>query len=230
MVVLSFTGFFYYWVVLGLFYAIAYRQLYLAKHAEAVRAQLDTLRAQLQPHFLFNALNSISALIADDPALANLMVVRLGDLLRNVLRHRDRHEIPLEEELELLEDYLDIQRIRFADRLEVRLDVSPVTARAMVPTMILQPLVENSIRHGIEPWVDGGIIRIGARRDGDRLVLEIADDGTRAESAGGNGVGLANTRGRMDRLYGGRYELITDAAPDGFTVTLAFPWREDAEE
>ena len=201
--------------------------------AQLAQAQLQALKMQLHPHFLFNTLNAISELVHKEPETAERMVIQLSDMLRVSLDSIGVQEIPLEQELEFLRRYLDIEETRFRDRLRIRMDVDPGTLGAYVPNMILQPLVENAIRHGISPLSRGGSIDIRARRNGETLSLQICDDGrglpTNGEHASrGNGVGLANTRARLTQLYGvGRFELDVESVPDaGVAVSVTIPLRE----
>jgi LytS/YehU family sensor histidine kinase len=201
--------------------------------AERIRSQLaesrlEALTAQLQPHFLFNTLQGISTLIARDPVAADRMLTSLSDLLREVLRRGDTREVELGEELRVLESYLDISRTRFGERLTVTVDVEACAERALVPFFILQPLVENALHHGISSHAGAGSIEIGARRDGERLLLTVADDGpgTVAPDAQ-RGIGLANTRARLEELYGRANSLELGRPPEGgFRVSVAIPYRE----
>ncbi len=158
------------------------------------------------------------------------MVLRLSELLRQTLHNAAEQEVPLSRELELLSPYLEIQRIRFADRLTIQLDIAPDVATALVPTLVLQPLVENSIRHGISPRASGGSVRVRAERRGDALLVEVADDGIGARAWSGSapreGVGLGATRGRMRHLYGDAHRVEIEApATGGFAVRLTMPYR-----
>ena len=149
----------------------------LQLETKLARAQLEALKIQLQPHFLFNTLNTISALLHRDPEAADRVVTRLGDLLRLSLQHSGRQEVMLRQELEFLERYLEIQQTRFRDRLTVHFDADPEALDALVPTLVLQPLVENAVRHAIEPRSAPGRLDVRARRANGRLTLEVADDG-----------------------------------------------------
>jgi two-component system LytT family sensor kinase len=198
------------------------------------RAQLHTLRMQLQPHFLFNTLNSISALVEQDVRGAQRMLSRLSDFLRMTLTTASHQDVPLREELRLLDTYVDVERVRFGDRLRVAYDVAPEAEEALVPNLILQPLVENAIRHGIQPAIDGGTVTIRAYREDSQLVLEVTDDGvgfdTAAERADRTGVGLANTRERLRQRYGTRAELeIVRRAPSGTAVIQRLPFISAGE-
>jgi two-component sensor histidine kinase len=212
---------------------------YLVETRERAKAQdqlsearLQSLRLQLQPHFLFNTLNAITALIGSEPRAAERMVAGLSELLRASLRSADEQEVPLARELEHLKLYTDIQRTRFGDRLDVLLDVDPTTRGAMVPSLLLQPLVENAIRHGLAPRAIGGQVYVSAARDGEELRLEVRDDGVGAETRGGalsrEGVGLANTRERLRRLHGERQRFAYETRPGaGFAVRIALPFRTE---
>ncbi len=229
--IIAITGFIYYWMILAALYAVAYRWLYQAQRRQTARAQLDALRAQLHPHFLFNALNSISVLTEEDPARANRMLIRLSDLLRTVLRRNDDHEVPLEEELAFLRSYLEIQRLRFEERLTVNIDVDDEARTAFVPVMVLQPLVENAVRYAVEPQREGGRVSVRARRVAEQLLLEVCDDGPGlgSEREHHSGIGLANTRARLEGLYGAAQELRLEAAKGGgLAVRIRIPWRTKA--
>ena len=197
-----------------------------------VQAELDTLKLQLSPHFLFNALNSAMALIGSDRLAAERMVAELSDFLRLVLSGSMEHEVPLERELELLERYVRIQRVRFQDKLSVQFDISDEARRALVPSLLLQPLVENAIRHGIGPRATPGHVWVSAHRVGESLEVEVLDDGVgpsprrSRERSRGTGLGLANTATRLIHLYGENHEF--QAGPregGGFAVRLVMPFR-----
>lgn len=201
--------------------------------AQLTKAQLEVLRSQLQPHFLFNTLNTISSLVNSDTVAAERVVSRLGDLLRLSLKHTGQHELALREELEFLGHYVDIQRSRFRERLSVEIDVPGEVLECMVPTFILQPLVENAIRHGIEPRTAPGHVVVTATRQGDRLVLEVSDNGhgftepLKESNGDGRGIGLANTRARLEQLYGVAQSIaIRNRKEGGVAVRLEVPWRE----
>ena len=191
-------------------------------------ARLQALRAELNPHFFFNALNAISGLVRlqrNDDAVR--MLAGLGELLQTTLGQGRAPEIPLREELQLLERYLAIERVRFGDRLTI--DVSCSTSGALVPTLILQPLVENAIRHGIARRSGPGHIRIVAERDGDALLLAVRDTGEGVEERPQEGVGLSNTRARLRELYGAAASLVLENLPEGGArVRLRLPFREAA--
>ena len=194
-------------------------------------ARLEALKMQLHPHFLFNTLNSILPLVFRDRDAASRTVAGLSDLLRLSLQNEGSDLIPLKRELELLRMYLEIQQTRFQDRLTVRVDVEPGIADALVPNLILQPLVENAIKHGIAVRPGSGQIEVRASRSGrDRLVLRVVDDGPGPSPAGPGpeGVGLRNTRDRLELLYPGEHLFEIGGAPGrGFEVTLMFPLTQD---
>ena len=232
----TFAGSVYYWMIAVVYWAAEYQRLYRAERLQAAQleasladARLNALRAQLQPHFLFNTLNAISVLTVDDPARAKQMVLRLSELLRASMEGgREGHEVPLAAELELLAGYLGIQRARFGDRLRVRLDIEPAVRAALVPTLVLQPLIENAIRHGLEGPENGGQIAVSAQRRDDALVIEVRDDGRGlgADATTREGVGLSNTRERLKQLYGERQSLALRMRPEGgVTVSVTLPFH-----
>jgi signal transduction histidine kinase len=218
-----------YWASVGVIHAIEYYRESRERQLEATRLALENLRAQLQPHFLFNTLQSISTLIYRDQPAADRMLTQLSDLLRLSLRNTGVQEVPLSEELGFLERYLAIMRVRFGDRLVIDLHAPPDVLDALVPSLVLQPIVENAIEHGMADRPDIGHVSIRATKDGPSLQLEVSDDGpglVDARPSGGNGIGLANTRERLARLYGsaGRVET-TSADGQGLTVRLTVPFR-----
>jgi LytS/YehU family sensor histidine kinase len=197
-----------------------------------VQAELDTLKLQLNPHFLFNALNSAMALIASDPPAAERMVSELSDFLRLVLTTSSEQEVPLERELGLLDRYVAIQRVRFQDRLTVNCNIEDGVRAALVPSLILQPLVENAIRHGISPRAGAGYVQVTARRLGDKLSITILDDGVgvRArrsrERSRGTGLGLTNTATRLNHLYGENHEFESGPRDEGgYSVRITIPFK-----
>ncbi|MGN2248478.1 sensor histidine kinase [Frateuria sp. GZRe14] len=195
---------------------------------QLAQSQLQALRMQLQPHFLFNTLNAISALALAEPLRARLMIARLSDFLRMTLDQRHAQQVPLAREMEFLRCYLDIQQVRFQDRLSTRLDLAEDTLRAAVPSMILQPLVENALRHGLLATAQPGCLHIASRRDGDLLHLCVDDDGLGLPPDGPlEGVGLGNTRARLQVLFGAAASLRLSGRREGGTrVELRFPFRE----
>jgi sensor histidine kinase YesM len=190
------------------------------------QAQLDALRMQLNPHFLFNTLQTISVLMMDDTASANRMLVRLSDLLRSTLRSSVDSLTHLRDEITFLRAYLEIEQIRFADRLRVRWAIQPETERALVPTLLLQPLVENSIRHGIARMSTPGTITITAATENGLLRLSVADTGpglSEQSEEAGHGIGLSNTSKRLKQLYPEHEMEVNAGAHGGFEVRMVFP-------
>jgi two-component sensor histidine kinase len=188
---------------------------------ELVQARLDALRMQLNPHFLFNTLHAVSALIHENPDAADRVVARLSELLRLSLDSSKPQVVPLSEELAFLDRYLEIEQTRFGDRLHVDRRIDPEAQDALVPYLILQPLVENAIRHGIENREDQGQLSIEARRSNGRLQLRVRDNGNGIEPAEpltpNEGIGLSNTRSRLRHLYQGDFRLELAGSPDGGT-------------
>ena len=215
-----------YWASVGVIHAIEYYRESRERELEATRLALENLRAQLQPHFLFNTLQSISTLIHRDAAAADRMLTDLSELLRLSLRSSASQEVPLRDELGFLDRYLDIMRVRFGDRLRILVDAAGDVRDALVPSLVLQPIVENAITHGMADRPDVGHVSVRARRNGPALWLEVSDDGPglAAPAGNGNGIGLANTRERVARLYGtsGSVDLLTDR---GLTVRISIPFR-----
>jgi signal transduction histidine kinase len=201
--------------------------------AQLAAARLRALRMQLQPHFLFNTLHTIAGHVREgERAVAVDLIARLSRLLRRSLDDAERHEVPLAEEVELLAEYLSLERARFGDSLITRFTIAPDVRRASVPSLILQPLVENALRHGIGPREGPGELTIAARRDNGHLVLEVADDGVGYDPArAGAGVGLANTRERLAQLYGDRQRFEIGAGRAGGTVArVEIPFRQDSSD
>jgi len=197
-----------------------------------VQSELDTLKLQLNPHFLFNALNSAIALIASDPPAAERMVSELSDFLRLVLSTSSEQEVPLERELGLLDRYVAIQRVRFQDRLTVRCDIEDGVRGALVPSLLLQPLVENAIRHGISPRAGAGYVQVTAQRLGDKLSITILDDGVGVRArrsrvrSRGTGLGLTNTTTRLIHLYGEHHEFESGPREEGgYAVRISIPFK-----
>lgn len=193
------------------------------------RAQLRNLRLQLQPHFLFNALNTISATMYDDPAAADEMLEQLSELLRASLRTAQSDEVSLAEELSLLDRYLAIMRARFGERLTIALDLDPEASAALVPSLLLQPLVENAIRHGNAERAGRGTVAVRSRKEGNRLILEVEDDGPGDQEAAPDrppGLGLAATAERLRLLYGDGQSFSAGNGPGGgFLVRATLPFR-----
>ena len=211
----------------GTFYREARDRQMAAVQLESMlqQAQLEALRSQLNPHFLFNALHSMAELVHTDPKLAEQLIVRLGELLRQVLQSSTRQEVTLAEELEFVRGCVEIEQMRLGERLRVHWEVDADALDARVPSMILQPLVENAVQHGIAAASGAGLLVVAARRDAQFLQLEIRDNGpglARTAMDRGQGIGLANTRARLQRLYGDRHRFELQAA-DGLTVRVRIP-------
>lgn len=228
---------FFYWAILGVNYAIDYYQKYRERELRAsqletrlAQARLQVLKMQLHPHFLFNTLNAISELVYKDPESAEQMITNLSDLLRLSLENVGVQEVPLKQELDFLNKYVEIEQTRFHDRLRLNMEIEPETLDACVPNMILQPLVENAIRHGIGMRSTGGEIEIGADRADGMLHLFVRDNGrglmNGEKKALKEGVGLANTRARLAHLYGASHRFDLKNSPGGgLLVDLAIPFR-----
>jgi LytS/YehU family sensor histidine kinase len=227
-----------YWVILFAYltfdYAAKYRDR--ASHAAQLEgrlaeARLQALRMQLNPHFLFNTLNSISSLMYSDVEAADAMMTRLSELLRLTLHSDGRPVTSLRQELEMLNRYIEIERIRFEDRLRVSVDIDQAALDAGVPSFSLQPLVENAIRHAIAPRAAGGRLSISARRSNGSVRISLRDDGPGLpEGELRQGVGLANTRARLEQLYGAahRFEMLSPPG-GGLEIFMELPYRPAAE-
>ncbi|MFT5482520.1 MAG: two-component system LytT family sensor kinase [Halieaceae bacterium] len=222
----------------GLYFGIKFARLLQVERerglkvaAMAHEAQLKMLRYQLNPHFLFNTLNAISTLVLDkDTELANAMVTRLSHFLRYSLDNDPMQKVSLSEEIEALELYLDIEKVRFAERLKLKIDLDGESHRALIPSLLLQPLVENSIKYAIADSIDGGTISIAARVFAGDLLIEISDDGPGIDFEGkpprANGVGLANTRERLLELYGNSQSFrLGNTDPRGLTIHIRLPFE-----
>ncbi|MBA2340703.1 MAG: histidine kinase [Pyrinomonadaceae bacterium] len=200
--------------------------------AQLAQSKLQALKMQLHPHFLFNTLNAVSELIYRNPATAEQMITNLSDLLRITLNKEGNQEVSLKQELEFLSKYLDIEKTRFRERLRVEFNIDPKTLDARVPDLILQPIVENAVRHGIAPLARGGSIEIAAHRENGTLHLSVRDDGRGLphewQAAPKEGVGIANTRARLMQLYGANHRFELDSPPHahGLVVTMAIPFTE----
>jgi LytS/YehU family sensor histidine kinase len=229
----------------GLYFGINYYLLLeqqsdqlLRLETQASSAQLAMLRYQLNPHFLFNTLNSISTLVLlKQTEPANAMLSRLSSFLRYTLVNEPMGQVTVEQEVETLKLYLDIEKMRFEDRLRPRFDIDPAVARARLPSLLLQPLVENAIKYAVTPQEDGADITITARRSGDRVLLTVVDTGPGSDSAyqvraeQSTGVGLANIRDRLAQAYGAdhRFESQTNIR-GGFSVTIEIPYQYEVAE
>jgi sensor histidine kinase YesM len=236
-----------YWAVVALSHAYEYYRRYREREQRAAqleleasrletqlaRAQLDALRMQLHPHFLFNTLNTISVLMKEDTSVADRMLLRLSELLRLTLKKTGSHEVSLRQELEFLSSYLEIEQTRFQDRLQVEMNIDPDALDAQVPNLILQPLVENAIRYAVAPRATRSTVEICATRFNGHIELQVRDDGSgidEANKTGAHGVGLRNTRERLEKLYGAaqRFQLST-ATGGGLQVTITIPFHTAAE-
>jgi len=227
-----------YWLILGAWQAHRYYDRYVASELSLERlertfseARLNALRMQLEPHFLFNALNTISSQVEQDPKLARRMIEHLGDLLRLSLESKNRQEVPLAEEMAFLEHYLAIQRIRFGDHLRIETQIAPEVKNASVPCLFVQPLVENAIRHGISRRASGGTVIVSAHRVGNRLDIRVLDDGVGLPAGwtleNSRGVGLSVTRQRVAGLYPGGQTCfaVNRRASGGTEVEISLPLR-----
>jgi signal transduction histidine kinase len=228
-----------FWVILGIGAAFEYYGKFRERELRAsqlesrlAQSQLEVLRMQLQPHFLFNTLHTISAFMQEgEIEAADRMISRLSDLLRLALESAGAQEVPLRQEMDFLHRYLEIQQIRFQEQLRVTIDVPDELLDACVPSLILQPLVENAIKHGVTPRAEGGNVSLQVARDDGRLRIAVRDDGPGVAAAmerrsSGNGVGLANTRARLEQLYGARQQFSVGDHPDGGAlVEMTIPLR-----
>jgi signal transduction histidine kinase len=223
-----------YFAVLGVEHAIFYFVEARERETQAARlaalladARLGALRMQLQPHFLFNSLNAIAVIVRDrDTATATRMLEHLGEMLRRVMRPDRPQEVTLADELEFVRQYLGIEQVRFSDRLRPSFAIEPGVLGAAVPEFLLQPLVENAVRHGLAQRSTATLLRVEARREGDDLVLSVIDDGP-GPAAPAEGVGLGTTRERLAALYGDRARLELVQTPEGGArVTVRLPYRE----
>jgi two-component system LytT family sensor kinase len=220
-----------YWAVVSVQHVVAYQRRAHERERRAAEleqrltaARLQALQMQLNPHFLFNTLNAVASLMHSDVDAADRVLIRLSELLRRALDTRDRQEVPLREELEFLDRYLEIEQTRFGDRLRVEREIDATLLDQLVPNLVLQPLVENAIKHGIEPQRRPGWIRLGVRREGSQMLLIVRDNGVGLRPAKpsrrGHGIGLGNTRRRLEQLYGKQQELVIREAEGGGTEVL----------
>jgi two-component system, LytTR family, sensor kinase len=227
-----------YGAVIGICYALDYYRKYREREimatqleAQLAQAQLDSLRMQLHPHFLFNTLNGIVGLVRDNKNQAAVsMLVGLSDLLRHALEHSSKQEVELREELNFVKLYLNIQEMRFSDRLQIEFDIDPATAKAMVPNLILQPLAENALRHGIGGSTATGLVGISSLAQDGHLRLTVYDNGAGLpdnwQLKGSAGIGLANTAARLQQLYNDNHEFdIRNRDGGGVEVVIVIPFR-----
>jgi signal transduction histidine kinase len=222
-----------YWVIVAVSLAFDYYRKFRERELRAAElekrlteARLRALQMQLNPHFLFNTLHAISSLMHRDVESADRMLVRLSDLLRRALESTDTQEVPLREEIDFLSRYAEIEQTRFGERLKIEMNIAPETLDALVPNLVLQPLLENAIRHGIEPYARAGEIKVAATRDGDSLRLEVRDNGGGLNGSSIEGVGLSNTRARLKQLYGERQQFeLVNAPRGGAFVQVILPFH-----
>lgn len=215
-----------YWAIVGFTQALDYFQRYTERERQLARAQLLLLKSQLHPHFLFNTLHTVSAMMHEDVAAADHMVNRLSELLRITLDNIGVHEVPLRHELDFVKKYVEIEQVRYSDAFHLETNIDPSTLDALVPSMVLQPLVENSIRHGFDLKGNRGRIEIAAQKQGSMLLLCVADNG-RGVTGGvltRKGLGIGNTEQRLRQLYGDQQSFQIDAA-QGFKIAMSLPFR-----
>lgn len=218
-----------YVVVAACSHAVEYYVKSAQLEMSLLQARLHALELQIEPHFLFNSLNAISSLVrAEQNNEAVVMIAGLSDLLRYMLNHAGEQVVSLDDESEMLKRYLEIQRMRFADRLTFEIDVDADVRRAAVPTFILQPLAENAIRHGIARSSGAGVVHVRATRDANDLRIEVFNSGKLAEPSPDGGIGLRNTRERLRHLYGDRQRFDLTAAAGGVLATITIPLQEAA--
>lgn len=220
-----------FWIPAGVFQTIVARRRVRELQGLLVQAELQNLKSQLHPHFLFNTLHTISVLIRQDAEAANRVLLKLSELLRISLDQTRTDQIPLQQELDFLEAYLSIERTRFEERLTTRIDADGVSRAALVPTFLLQPLVENAVRHGIAPRAAGGSLNITARRIGDALALTVEDNGAGLAAdyleRRARGCGLRNTESRLRAIFGEAASLKVEARPaGGVSVHITVPYRQ----
>jgi two-component sensor histidine kinase len=219
-----------YWAFVGFTQAFEYFRKYQQREREITRLQLQALKAQLQPHFLFNALNTVSAMMHADVTRADRMLSRLSELLRMTLNNIERQEVRLADEIAFVEAYLDIERERFGGSLAMHVDAEPETLDALVPASFLQPLVENCVRHGFATPDAGSFIGIRAARDGECLTLTVTDNGCGFVATPREGVGIANARKRLAQLYDKQSLNIAARTPRGVVVTVELPFHKEPDE
>jgi two-component system LytT family sensor kinase len=220
-----------YWVLVSVAHALDYYRRFRERELRATQlernltaAKLKTLQMQLNPHFLFNTLHAISALMHKDVKAADRMISRLSDLLRRALDNSETQEVPLHEEIDFLRRYLEIEQARFGERLEVRIEVDPAASNLLVPNLLLQPLVENAIKHGIEPNARKGIVQITAAREDGKLRMEVRDNGKGLGKTYDERIGLANTRSRLEQLYGENHTFRLESTdPEGVVARVVIP-------
>ncbi|HKJ34093.1 MAG TPA: histidine kinase [Balneolales bacterium] len=234
----SFDNILTYIIIVGMYHVYEYYQRYRERELKAAKleaqlatARIDLLKAQLNPHFLFNTLNAISIVKDKDLEMADQMITDLSEMLRFIMDNIHKQEVTLREEIDFLDRYISLQKKRFEEKLEFSTDIDPGSWNAMVPSLILQPLVENAIEHGIRNHTDGGKIDIKCVRDNNHLAFEIRDNGAglqKKPSRNGKGIGVSNTRERLNALYGSDYTFeLENRDEGGVSVTLKIPYRWD---
>lgn len=225
-----------YWALLGIQSIFIFGSQLRERERQALelqtkltQSQLETLKLQLQPHFLFNALNAISTLVYSQPKLADKMIGNLSTLLRGVLDEKDSNKVTLAREIELLDAYMNIEEVRFGDRVKYHKDISPECLRSLVPTLLLQPIAENAVRHGLEPLGAPGDVWLTVTKEEGKLMIQIEDNGTgrHATATHGWGIGLSNAEARLEALYGRKgYSLaLTDRQDGGTIVSIHLPFE-----
>ncbi|MVN77591.1 hypothetical protein GO988_14750 [Hymenobacter sp. HMF4947] len=222
-----------YWMLLCVAYAVQYRERFRQGQVQAaqletqlVQAQLQALKMQLQPHFLFNSLNAVSALMGTDVKAARRMLAQLSQFLRLVLEGSDTQEVTLAQELHLTRLYLEIEQTRFPDRLTVAYHIAPGTEAALLPALLLQPVVENAVRHGLAPQAGVGELAISARQQADRLIVQVQDNGRGTTDTAVRGIGLRNLESRLATRYGADYAVTVETAPgQGYCLQLSLPFQ-----
>jgi sensor histidine kinase YesM len=224
-------------ILIATFYKKYQKRELLSTRLEAnlSRTRLQLLKMQLHPHFLFNTHNAISELIHNDPNTAEKMLTTLSDLLRISLDKLEIEEVPLQQELEFVEKYIQIEQMRFQERLKFKMNIDPETLDAIVPNMVLQPLIENAVKHGITPLAQGGTIELSCYRKGNQLYLRVSDDGVGLPEKNGKfvvkGIGLSNTKARLLHLYKDEQSFeINPNNEKGFTVLLKIPFKKEEIE
>jgi len=233
---------FIYWSIVFVMQGWIYYERYRDRELRAsvlqtqlAKAQLQALKVQLHPHFLFNTLNSVSELMHQDVNTAERVITRLSDLLRMALENIGLQEVPLSQELDFVKGYLEIEQLRFQDRLRVELDIAPESLDCRIPNLLLQPIVENAIRHGIAKSSELGLIQIFTRKISDRLLIVVSDNGPGLNVNGNGkpstanfGIGLSTTRGRLEFLYGQEQTFVLNNLPErGLEVRISLPWHRD---
>ncbi len=225
-----FSGLLVYFVLVGIFIAVEYYKQYQAKLNELNNAQLNALKMQLHPHFLFNTLHTISSLMDENIQYAQTMVSKLGFLLRSILEQNQKHTITVKEEIEYIRSYLDIEEVRFQDRLKVEYDIDENSIDALVPNLILQPIVENAIKHGFSKKTDQCTIKVCTKIEEEKLLLVVKDDGKGVKDKSilenGTGIGIKNVRDRLIKLYSDNYKFdLIPGEVNGVTVKISIPLK-----